>query len=450
MSKLHPKRVILIVIYLMCIVSFYGCTEKDGIVRPDEAPDRPSSLLTLRVDHDYDVLQGRFHDLDITLYDCSLSFGGFELLLGFDTDALAFIGAEIGPYFAFCGWEYFSYRYEWNADCGKGHECPSGLIRLIAMAETNDGPNHPDYDCIANGDGEPLITLRFFVSNDRALDCTTQPIRFFWQGCGDNTVTTARGDSLILNGLIIDIDGNSLGPDTLAELPGNSGVPDNPCLKDDRIEVLRGVEYDNGAIDIVCSDSLNGGRIGDINCNGTRFEIADAVVFTNYFMFGLSAFGDYAECSIRASDCNVNGIYLETADLAYLVRIIIGDALPFPDPNPDAFAALSFRYGIVTLESTDDVGVVLLEFNVSGQTATPTLLADDMDIKYVMNGDELRVLIYNIGSGSIPLGQTDILSYQGMAELIDAEVAAYTGYTIPVIGFPAARREYNNDGSTKK
>jgi hypothetical protein len=153
-------------------------------------------------------------------------------------------------------------------------------------------------------------------------------------------------------------------------------------------------------------------------------------------MVGLSAFSDHVEYSIRVSDCNANGIYLEAADLAYIVRVIVGDASPYPKPDPDAAAALSFQNDIVTLESSENVGVVLLVFHVDGQTPTPTILADDMDMKYVFNGNELRVLIYNIGSESIPEGQTDILLYQGTAELVDAEVAAYTGFNIPIIGMP--------------
>lgn len=430
MNRFSIYSAILAAFSLLCIALLPGCTEKEGIVRPDEEPDLSSGLWTIQIDYNEDVLQGHFHDIDLTLTRCSTAIGGFDLLLGYDGAALAFAEAELGQHLADCGWEYFSYRYSWNGNCGDS--CPSGLIRLIGIAETNNGPNHPDYGCIADAGGERLVTLTFFVSNDRTLECTTQPVRFYWQDCGDNSISTANGDSLVLNDIIIDLYGDSIGPNSGAGLPGYFGVPDDPCLQDDRYNIIRGANFINGAIDIVCSDSLNGGRIGDITGNGISFEVADAVMFANYFLYGLDAFEGHVEYSIEASDCNANGIYLEAADLAYLVRVIVGDALPYPKPDPDPTAVLSFQDYIVTLESTDDVGVVLLVFNVAHPAATPTLLADDMDMKYALNGDELRVLIFNIGSELIPLGQTDILSYQGPATLVDAEVAAYVGVDIPV------------------
>jgi len=418
------------------IILIFGCTEKDGIIRSTGTTEPPPGLWKIEIDMDRDVLQGHFHDIDLTLSECSTAIGGFDLLIGYDASALVFTGAGFGRYFADCGWEYFTYRYSWNDDSGR--DCPSGLIQLVGIAEINNGANHPDFDCIAASGGEILATLQFFISNDRALECTTQPIRFYWQDCGDNVITTPGGDSLGLNNIINDFNDSVLTADSVA-FPGYFGAPDDPCMRVRPYETIRAVDFVNGAVDIVCPDSIDDRWRGDINCNTVANEIADAFMLTDYFISGLGAFGTHVDCSVEASDCNFNGVHLELADLSYLVRVIVGDALPNPEPTPDAEATLSLRNDTVSLESSDDVGAVLLVFNFDGAFAPiPALLTSDMDMKYGDHGNELRVLIYNIGSDFIPEGRTDILSIRGTVELIEAEAAAYEGFDIPVISLPAA------------
>ncbi len=48
------------------------------------------------------------------------------------------------------------------------------------------------------------------------------------------------------------------------------------------------VDFYDGGIDIVCADSID--ARGDINLNGIANEIADAVMYTKYFLYGISAF----------------------------------------------------------------------------------------------------------------------------------------------------------------
>ena len=66
---------------------------------------------------------------------------------------------------------------------------------------------------------------------------------------------------------------------------------------------------------------------GDMNLNGVAYEIADAVLYTNYFIFGPSAFDldpIRRESQIAASDVNADGSPLTVADLVYLIRVILG------------------------------------------------------------------------------------------------------------------------------
>jgi hypothetical protein len=244
--------------------------------------------------------------------------------------------------------------------------------------------------------------------------------------CGDNTMSTIGGDTLAINRYIYDI-----GSCTYAEMqdyqfgfPGYYGAPDF-CLEGDKVEPVRFLDLCNGGVDIICADSID--ARGDINVNGVVYEIADAVMFTNYFISGLAAFGDHVEASIAASDVNADGIALSVADLVYLVRVIVGDANPYPKPQPGAFATLTQQGEIVRMDASLDIGAVLLVFDANN-VVEPTLNVD-MDMKYSQSGNELRVLIYDIGKRGIDAGESTLLTVPG-ATLVDAEVASYDGFTV--------------------
>jgi hypothetical protein len=379
----------------------------------------------------HDQLQGHYTEVGIYLdpdYE-SMPMGGFDFLISYDASALTFISAEPGDLLVACGWEYFTYRFGPFGNCGP-NACPSGLLRLIAIAETNNGPNHPD--CFTGGlgtEGIELARMEFFVTNDRTFECMFVPINFFWFDCGDNTISSRYGDTLFLEQEVwwygCDQDPHQFEvTDHTFGFPGAYGIPDE-CLIGDKEYPLRAIDFFGGGVDIICADSID--ARGDVNANGLAYEIADAVMFTNYFISGLSAFGDHVEASIAASDANADGITLSVADLVYLVRVIQGDAMPYPKPGPGAHATLIQQGDIVKMDASLDIGAMLLVFETNS-TATPVLNVN-MDMKYSQSGDELRVLIYDIGDRGIEAGEVNLLTVSD-AKLIDAEVASYDGFTV--------------------
>ncbi len=382
----------------------------------------------VQIEKAHDVLQGHYVDVELTLNKGTEIMGGFDFLIGYDASALAFTEAALSDYLVDCGWEYFTYRYNWNGNCGNA--CPTGLLRLIGIAETNNGPNHPDYGCISMASA--IATLTFFVSNDRTLECMYLPIRFFWDDCNDNSISSSSGDSLYVSDHVYEFEGTEITDPTFG-FPTYFGIPDDPCMEGDKEVPIRYIDFINGGIDVVCADSID--ARGDINVNGVANEIADAVMFTNYFINGLNAFGDHIEASIAASDVNADGIALSVADLVYQVRIITGDAPPYPKAIPESPVTISVQSGQVSYDSPVDIGAALLTFEVRGEIGLPQLGdgAATMDMKYDRNGNELRVLVYNIGSEMIPAGQNGLLTISGDVELTGAEFATYDGFGIDAL-----------------
>lgn len=409
-----------------------GCSgEDERVLQPrDNVPEIDSSAVwTIRIEKIDNALMGHYTTVAVIMDTAQAVIEGFDFTIGYDLPALIFIEAELGSELAGCGWEYFTYRHLLPYDCDQG--CPSGMLRVVGVAEINNGAAHPDFDCIGNVAGAPIVTLTFLISNDRTLECTFQPIRFFWLDCQDNCVYAGIGDTLGVNRRIIDIDGSRI-EDHDCVLPGYFGVPDDSCMEGGGVIPVRGVDFINGGIQIICYGPID--IRGDVNVNGLAYEIADAVLFSNYFLHGLGVFDDHVDASIAASDANANGVTLEVGDLVYLIRVIVGDAMPYPDlqPVPDVTVGLSMKKGRVSVNTPVDIGAILLVFNLGGEIGAPESMMPEMEMKYSIYSSEMRVLIYDIGADYIPAGRVEILNVPASARLTGAEAATFEGVNVDV------------------
>ncbi len=371
--------------------------------------------------------QGQYVDIDVTM--SQFDMGGFDFLIAYDASALSFMGANTdnSALYQDCGWEYFEYRFGPFGNCGNG--CPSGQLRVVGMAETNNGPVHPD--CFQVGANGVVFTMKFLVSNDRTLNCSFVPIRFYWYDCGDNTISNDLGTELYIANEVFDYYGEdgvdtwvkiTPDPTSLIHFPTYFGAED-ACVTSggpNKPAVVRFIDFFNGGIDIICSDSID--KRGDINLDGLAYTIADAVIFTNYFVKGLSAFGIYYEGSIAASDVNADGMPLTVSDLVYLIRVIIGDAMPYPKVISTVTAEYWVDNNVLNVSS--EMGAIYLELD---RNAEVELLANNMEMK-AENG---KVIIYSL-EGNAVSGQVVRTS----ANIVNIEMAAKDGSPVNAINVP--------------
>ena len=344
--------------------------------------------FVLQISKEHNVLQGQYRTVPVSLNtaDVVQGLGGFDILIGYDASALSFQDATIGDAFgpSGCGWEYFTYRFNPNGNCGTN--CPTGLIKVVGLAETNNGPNHPACD-LPSTLPAVLFNLNFLVSNNRTLNCQFVPIRFYWMDCNDNVFSNTAGDQLYVScsvaeyeNPLVNIQDRSVGFPTYlgAQAECLVGLQGKPAPISD-------IDFINGGIDIVCSDSID--SRGDLNLNGVAYEVADAVMFTKYFLVGLPAFMPYPEPAIAASDVNADGIPLTVADLVYLIRVIVGDAQPFLKLTPIE-VNYTFNDGILNVPQKMGAFYVVFAGNV-----TPTNLTN-MEMATNFDGVNTRCLLY--------------------------------------------------------
>jgi VWFA-related protein len=380
--------------------------------------------IHVQIEKAHNVLQGHHQMVNVLLNGTGKAIGGFDFLIAYDNSALSFISAVSGSLLDECEWEYFTYRYGYNGNCSG---CPSGIVHIVAIAESNNGAYHPE--CYLKGQSGTLATIDFLVSNDRTLECQFVPIQFIWVDCGDNAISSPDGDTLWVSRNVYNFEGGLI-TDYNSPFPTYYGVPDN-CLVGGgagKPAPIRCIDFINGGIDIVCADSID--ARGDINLNSVPNEIGDAIVFTNYFIYGLQAFTVNVEGQTAATEVNGDGITLSVADLVYLIRIISGDAVALSKLNPNASARFYTHNNCIEVETSIPIGAVAIVF---GGDADPALGdgAVGMEMKSDYHDGMTHVLIYSMDKGHT-ISSGNILKINGRAKLISIEASDYYGAVLKV------------------
>jgi len=392
------------------------------LIQPSAALSQPADQPEVRIEIVEGINLGEPVEVSITWTnnDSTFEVGGFDLLIIYEWAALNLQSAESGQLLVDCDWEYFTYRVSFLS--------PNyGLVRIVAIAETNNGDDHPT--CYANTPGE-LISLRFRVTNDQIYECQWVPLRFYWADCGDNSFATRSGESLLVSldvyewagAMYVQINQDS-------PFPTYFGAPDN-CV--DSIPpgiAIRMIDFYNGGIDIICAESLD--YRGDVNLNGVPNEVADWVLFSNYFLYGLSVFTVNVDAQVAATDVNSDGLLLTLDDLVYMWRIIIGDAPPFPRPLDDtAIFTQDPETKTVSITYPDSLTAAYLVFRGS---VVPISLVGELNMPYNFDGVYTRVLAFPNNFGHFPpiFSPGPLLTYTGIGVLEEAYTSDYGIYPIP-------------------
>jgi len=389
------------------------------------------------IEKTHNTVQGGHELVCVTLEKGSEQLWGFDFLIAYDASALSFQRALEGNdlYANGCGWEYFNYRFGASGNCSGA--CPSGKLRVVGIAETNNGPNHPNCYLPALFPAE-MFCLDFLVTADQTFECQYIPVRFYWLDCGDNTISfnpsediTGFVQKLAISRAVIDFDLIGNIANSNVGYPTAQGAQDSDCFPVDadpeKPTAVRFIDFINGGIDIICVEDHD--DRGDINLNGVANEVADAVLFTNYFIYGIGVFTTNPPGQIAATDVNADGLTLSVADLVYLIRIVLGDAQPFAKIVPvEAIYTVDVN-GILKVDIEVGAAALQLQGNVE-----PTLLADNMEMEYAFDAanNVTRVLIYSDPKGEDARSWSftgEFINTNGSA-VVSIEMATYEGAPI--------------------
>jgi hypothetical protein len=395
----------------------------------------------VRIEKTHNTEFGQIEEVSVTLEQIPegnelLSFGSFDFLIEYDAQAATLLSARAGQLLDDCGWEYFTWRNGSDGACGDG-DWPDGVVRIVAVADIENGVPQPL--CLADSVGE-LAVLTFETTEDAdTYECLYSQVRFLWCDCADNTVAVEpTADSLYVSNNVFIYD--ALPPATQErDFPTTYGAP-YECLG----EVIpgkfstRAIDFYHGGFDFRCLEDLD--QRGDINLNEVAYEIADFVLFSNYFLYGLSVFSVNVEAQIAATDCNADGMTLTLNDLIFLYRVIIDDVTPFPAPpsprsleSDTCVVVHNIDLATVSIEYPDSLAAVFLTF---GDSIFPVSDLPDFGAASLYTAPYTRVLMgpnsphppdcetcemYHFGAG-------ELFTYTGAAQLLSVEVS-YDGTT---------------------
>jgi len=354
----------------------------------------------------------------------------FELLLCYDINLLACMAVKRGAGLA-SGWEYFTYRYD-----------QPGQIRLIGVADLPGGvPPNAD---VFNPRGL-IARIEFYVTPDASMMGLCPHVSFCSYTCSDNVLLSREGDSLYL-------------PTGTGLTPG-SGYDLNACLQGGGpVAPVASVDFCPGAICINPSYL----PCGDVNLNGIHGEIADIILFCNYFMYGPTVFepiGPPWPYPWYEMDCDGDG-HVGVSDLVTMIRMFLG-GFPLgpagsPKPAPSANSTeLTWNVsgGALRVRTTSaaDIGGLRLTYRYSGYEAGDASLHTEsgMSIQSVATEGELRLLVYpdpTTGHGMVPAGSHDLVTVplkgNGTIELADQEACDYAGGSLALQTAQGTPREY--------
>jgi hypothetical protein len=259
-----------------------------------------------------------------------------------------------------------------------------------------------------------------------------------WFDCGDNTLSSVTGDSLFISRFVYEYDlgGEITNNNDAWGYPTYSGAQDVDCFVDPVKRPYRFIDFFNGGVDIACAESLD--ARGDINLNEIANEIADAVLFSRYFIYGLGVFTINMQGQIAATDVNADGLALSVADLVYQIRVIVGDANPFPKLNP---VEVNYTVNNGTIAVDQKVGAAFVE--VDGMADVVALSNMTTEYAYDAESNTTRILVYSMDKGATIEGE--FLRVTG--DVLNIEMATYEGTPVVAHKLPtdfALNQNYPN------
>jgi hypothetical protein len=206
-----------------------------------------------------------------------------------------------------------------------------------------------------------------------------------------------------------------------------------------RVEAERGIDFLNGAVNIICVGSID--TRGDINLNGIPYEIGDAVVFSNCLILGNDdCSNSFAIPCPTCSDLNGDDIFPTIEDFILCWRIIMGDSKPLPEIDTTFMGELAISESdsiIKTFAQCEQpIGGMLFKFYSRDSTVKAQIgvSINYMDYGYAWRKDTLRILIFSyFDNKTIPSSLTEILTIKYSLQkpkLVSASAAGYYGEKI--------------------
>jgi len=218
MNRLNVRLHLILLLWVSIVAPY-------GLVRADSAM-LDSELISLRIQsHALTTVPGGIDTISIFCNSRGTGIAGFDLTLAYDHEVFDLLDALPGNFLDSCQWEYFMGRD--NPKCPG--PCPGGLYKIVALARFQNQDNATA--CFVPPGGAEIVKLvirrRPEMRAGPFMGVVSEPLRFFWIDCGDNSVASVSGNDLFLRHSVSDADGAPLPQNIFTQFPNYTGPPDS-------------------------------------------------------------------------------------------------------------------------------------------------------------------------------------------------------------------------------
>ena len=240
-------------------------------------------------------------------------FNRAELSIHFDSSALSLVSLTIPDSLVTCGWSppRFYLAMPGTESCG------SAQIQIILDASDTW------YSSPCDEINSVIVRLEFETKPDTSLFGDTALIQFCWKSCEDNRMSSQFGDTTVYGREVLNWLSDTL-TDTLSALPSEGGI-NHDCLEGVRLTgmpYLRAIDFIGGAV--LFKERAVVGEEGDVNLDGSAYDIADLSLLGWYCLVGSPAFTIDSMLQRQASDIDQDGILATVSDWVALRYRIVG------------------------------------------------------------------------------------------------------------------------------
>ena len=310
MCLLKPEPVLgqtLLAICLSLVLLAFGPGPASGSGEPnrlDPIAAGKTTLASVKIDT---VSQAYPNAVEIPiLIRNDVEIGQFHLEVDFCYQHLTFVGAERGEALS----DTTDGRYDWEKFTYRFHPYTDSLYK-VQFFGIYDLPNQ--YQGVPLGPNSEYVSLvvLYFVFNNWFPEDTFLPIVFEWEtlDCLENTLQSPFFDTLYVS-----------------QDSAQFNTVDCPPESLEFAAVLPSLEFSDGGITVFYPEEP---VRGDINLNWIAYEVADWVLFYTFLLEGESVLTE-PEQQAANSDVNCDALPWSIADLLYMNRVILHDAVEIP------------------------------------------------------------------------------------------------------------------------
>jgi len=181
--------------------------------------------------------------LDIYLTTRDVGIGGFSLKLGFNPRQLAIVDVLRSDILDSCNWEFFNAR---QMKSSINPENTLALWQIVGMAEMAGDTVGPKCFGYENSRGS---LIKVIISNEHLMPASDSliPLYFLWENCADNTLSSIKGNQLLLSSSVVNypiVEQGSI----IKTFPTIDGAPEECIKKGTKNKPNRAIEFHNGGI----------------------------------------------------------------------------------------------------------------------------------------------------------------------------------------------------------